>query len=218
MRKGGFMKRKIVCLLVALVLIVSGGAGTAFAVKPIVEIDITEWYSDSADVGMWSDTDIKVYVGTDASYASLSVANLRDYFTTAKASWSFLGRSFSNTSTQSEADIVLSGITRSQADVLGIQNNACGITKLATSEKPVIIHYGSAQKKLHDIRFAAVYLIESAPTLSTTGAEKVAVHEFGHAVGYFGHYEWGNVMTTLYENITSLTPSAKEKRHLSQFY
>ncbi len=42
------------------------------------------------------------------------------------------------------------------------------------------------------------------------------VHEMGHALGYFGHYDQGAVMTTSYHDMTSLTPNSDEKNHLRQ--
>lgn len=61
-------------------------------------------------------------------------------------------------------------------------------------------------------------LIESTQTSTVAGAKKVLVHEMGHALGYYGHYDNGRVMTTYYEDITSLTPSTDEKNHLGQMY
>lgn len=44
------------------------------------------------------------------------------------------------------------------------------------------------------------------------------VHEMGHALGYAGHYDAGNVMTTYYNDMSSIYPSTAEENHLGQAY
>lgn len=121
-------------------------------------------------------------------------------------------------SQQSSADLVLGGITRSEATGLSIPNNVVGITYTNAPTQVATLYYGAHEKRLYKIESAIVYLIESDQASTTTGAKKLAVHEIGHALGYFGHYDNGAVMTTYYENMTSTTPSTAEKNHLGQMY
>ena len=119
---------------------------------------------------------------------------------------------------QASAVLAAGGMTRAQANSIGITPNTLGYTTLSANTQLATLYYKGAQKQLRKITSSAVYLIESSATSTTAGVKKVVVHEAGHAFGYFGHYDRGAVMTTLYENMSSLTPSAAEKNHLKQIY
>ncbi len=218
-RKGDLMKRKFVVCLIAVVLALACSTSMVTAadtVDAVIGYDIDYWFSDANSVGAWPGTSISVYVGTNASYSSLSVTNLKSYLSTAMSGWSATGKSLSYVSSQSSAKLVVKGITRAEAKNLGIPDEAVGSTTARQLTKTATLYYGTTEMSLYRIGSATVYLVESYPNQTVAGARKVMTHEMGHALGYFGHYDQGAVMTTYYENMTSLTPNSDEKNHLKQ--
>ncbi len=210
------MKKRMLCGIMVILCLIPWMINSASAAT--IAYDIDYWYANVDDMGMWSTKSLDVYVGTNSSYSSLNINNLKSYLSTAKTSWSCTGISFNYVSQQSSADLVFGGITRSEATELGIPDNVVGITYPYATTQMATLYYGSQEKRLYKIEAATVYLIESDQASTTSGAKKLAVHEIGHALGYFGHYDYGTVMTTYYENMTSTTPSTAEKNHLGQIY
>ena len=213
------MRRKFVVCLIAVVLVLACSTSMVTAADMVdanIGYDISYWYSDNDEIGAWPGTRISVYVGTNASYSSLSVANLKSYLSTAGASWMGVGKSTYYVSSQYSAQLSILGITRAYADQLKIPSNVAGATFSNYPTKTATLYYGASEKSLYRIDGGTVYLIESPPTQTVAGAKKIMVHEMGHAFGYFGHYDQGAVMTTYYEDMTSLTPNSDEKNHLKQ--
>lgn len=208
------MRRKFVVCLIAVVLVLA--CSTSAVTAAVIGYDISYWYSDNDEIGAWPGTRISVYVGTSASYPSLSVANLKSYLSTAGASWMVVGKSTYYVSSYYSAQLVVTGITRAEADQLKIPPNAAGATFPDCPTKTATLYYGASEKSMYRIDGASVFLVESPPTQTVAGAKKVMVHEMGHALGYFGHYDQGAVMTTSYNDMTSLTPNSNEKNHLKQ--
>lgn len=210
------MKKRILCGILAVFCLLSGMINVVSATN--IGYDISYWYSNVDNMGTWASDSLDVYVGTNSSYSSLTTANLKSYLNTAKTSWSCTGVSFNYVSQQSSADLVLGGITSSEATQLAIPNNVVGITYSNASTQIATLYYGAQEKRLYRIDSATVFLIESSQASTTAGAKKLTVHEIGHALGYFGHYDNGTVMTTYYEHMTSTTPSAAERNHLGQLH
>lgn len=210
------MRKKAICCIIAVISLMAVCINTASAA--IIEYDMSYWNSDVDNIGKWINKSIPVYVGTNSNYSSLSATNLKSYLSTALSSWSCAGLSVSYVSQQSSAKLSYGGITRAQATSQGISSEVVGVTFLNATTQLAKLYYGAAQKRLYRIDSASIYLIESLETGTTTAARKVAVHEFGHAFGYFGHYSSGAVMTARYANMTSTTPNTAEKNHLKQVY
>lgn len=207
------MKRFLCCLLAFLYLL-AFGFDSVYAAQ--VGYDIDYWYSNVDEVYVWANKNLDVYVGTNVTNTSLTVPKLKEYLSTGLTSWSCTGISTNEVSNQNSADLVFGAITREQATNLGIPTNVAGATKVTKSAQIATLYYGAAEKRLYNITRAKVYLIASDPTSTTAGAKKVAVHELGHAFGYYGHYANGAVMTPDYEDMTSTTPNTAEKNHLKQ--
>lgn len=207
------MKRIFCCVMSFFFVVVSCVHAVSVAA---VGYDISYWYSDVDEVYVWANKNIDVYVQTNVTSSSLTVAKLKNYLSTALSSWSCTGISTNEVSNKSSADLILGAITRAQATNLGVPTNVAGVTSVTKSEQVATLYYGTVEKRLYNVTRAIVYLIASDPTSTTTGARKIAVHELGHAFGYWGHYANGAVMTSYYENMTSTTPNTAEKNHLKQ--
>lgn len=213
------MRKRTICMLVAILLILPCLLIIEVNASQIpVDYDIDYWYSNVDEMGIWGISSISVYVGSNSSQTSLSVANLKSYLSTAMTSWSVTKISISYASSQNNAKLGLGGITRAEATSISIPSNVVGVTSFPTQKQIARLYYSSSEKALYSITRAEVLLIESTQTSTVAGAKKVLVHEMGHALGYYGHYDNGRVMTTYYEDITSLTPSTDEKNHLGQMY
>lgn len=210
------MKKRILCGIMVVFCLLSGMINAVSAAN--IGYDISYWYSNSNDIGIWSSDFLDVYVGTSSTYSSLTIENLKSYLGTAKTSWSCTGVSFNYVSQSSSADLLFSGITRSEATGMAIPTNVVGITYSYAPTQMATLYYGAQEKGLCRIDLSRVYLIESDQVSTTAKAKKVAVHEIGHALGYFGHYDSGSVMTTYYESMTSTTPSTAERNHLGQLH
>lgn len=210
------MTKKVLCYIVTFICVFSMVIYPVSAVN--IEYDINYWYSNNDNVGIWTDKSLNVYIANASNSAALSVANLQGYMLTSLSSWSVTGISTVYVSNVDNADLVLSGITRSDATSLNISTNTVGVTLSTCPTQLATLRYGSSQKRLVRIDSAIVFLVECDETSTTTGARKVTTHEMGHAFGYFGHYDNGTVMTTYYQNITSLIPSNAEINHLHQVY
>lgn len=210
------MKRKILCYVIVLVCALTLCVNAVSASN--VGYDISYWYSNVDEMGTWSNMTIDVYVGSNSTHSSLSPSNLKNYLNTVETSWACTDVDFNYVSQQNSADLVYGGITRAEATSLGVPTNVLGFTVPDYTTQLATLYYGSAEKRLYRIDSATVFLVESSQANTTTGARKLAVHEMGHALGYFGHYNNGTVMTTYYENMTSLTPSTAERNHLGQMH
>lgn len=206
--------KRLLCITLACICILIPSITPASAVD--VVYDISYWYSDASEIGYWANKNINVYVTSQSTYSSLTTTQIRSYLATAKNSWYCTKARFNYVSQESNANITVSGITRAAANNLGFAPNTAGIALITHSGKIGTLMYGASEKGLDRIRSAKVYLIQSQATSTNAGAKAVAVHEIGHALGYFGHYNSGNIMTTYYENITSVVPSTNERNHLAQ--
>jgi len=205
--------KRLLCITLACICILIPSITSASAVD--VVYDINYWYSDASDIGYWANKNINVYVSSESTYSSLSASQLKIYLATAVSGWSCTKASFNYVNQESNANITVSGITRATANDFGFRANTTGITLTARSKIGTLM-YGASEKGLYRIHAAKVYIIQSQATSTNTGAKAVTVHETGHALGYYGHYDSGKVMTTLYENITSVIPGTDERNHLAQ--
>ena len=209
-------------LLVFCWIIPASASNYAINPPPGVGMDISYWYCNTDDVGKWVSSQIDVYVGTNSAWSALSRSNIITYMNLAQQSWnSTTGMSFTYVNNQASADLVVGGITRVEAEQLGCTPSTLGVTFPQTTKRDVTLYYNGAEKNYYSITGCTVYLIESAingNALTINDYKKVAVHEAGHAFGYLGHYEGGNVMPAAFQNISSLVPNQNEYHHLKQFY
>ena len=205
------MKTKILSLFLLATLWLSF---SAHVVSASYGYDINCWYSDSESVRRWLPSTIDTYVTTSSTYNSLNVTNLKSYVNTSVLSWYSAGRSVAYVSNESDADLILEGITRAEATSRNIPTSTLGVTYSTAPTRLATLYYGATEKSLYEVTHAEIYLIESDQNSTVDGARKTTVHEMGHA----GHYDPGKVMTTYHENMTSIYPSTAEDNHLAQAY
>lgn len=100
------MRKRTICMLVAILLILPSLLITEVNASQIpVDYDIDYWYSNVDEMGIWGISSISVYVGSNSSQTSLSVANLKSYLSTAMTSWSVTKISISYASSQNNAKL-----------------------------------------------------------------------------------------------------------------
>ena len=218
-RKYDFMKpTRALSMLLVFLLCTSVLTFPASAVIESDGFDINYWYSDSDAAGTWATSTIPVFVSSNLSTPSLSESNIESYVSTAFNSWSCTGISHYISSSGLYSKICILASSRSEATINhGLPSDAIGATSYSR-DLVGSLYYRSSEKSHYIINSANIILVECAANSSTSGAKKTTVHEIGHALGCFGHYENGNIMTTLYENMSSLTPSTNEQNHLGQLY
>lgn len=184
------------------------------------------WYVDNGYdpyVGRWTKSQIKVYVESQSTWSALSKANLESYVRSAFTKWGIPGKSVMMVSSAALADIEVYGITRAAATAKNIDKDISGLTEWGTSTWQAAIYENSQEvsefKRLYNMSHAIIYLIEESKLgNATTVYSRLAAHEMGHAFGYYGHYQAGQLMKESMATIYSGTPGLNEKNHLHQLY
>lgn len=178
------------------------------------------WYSDSGDIGYHTVSTKKVLQGTTGAGFGSAITT---YATAARGAWSSEGP-FSTT-TNSDFQIQFSDATRSEANSLGVPSNVDALTDTGSRTFVGYASYGSSRKNVYSISRAYVYLIYDNRTsqFSSSKWKAIAAHEFGHALGYFGHdvnstasqKSLMNPYTNVYWDEWSVsTPTTRDKNHL----
>ena len=195
---------------------------------PALAVDYTlrYWFVDAPEhvkIGRWTKSQIKVYVASQSTWTALSKTNMEAYVRAAFSAWDIPGKSLQFVSSADVADIEVYGITRARADALKIDPLQAGETKWGGGTPQLATYTNSAGcsefKELCDMFHAIVYLIEdSSLRNSTTMYKCLASHEFGHALGYYGHYESGSLMKMVIKNVNTHIPGGNEQKHLYQLY
>lgn len=184
-------------------------------------IDLSYWYTDSSDIYYWDTSTIKTFTGTNVTNSLLSTTKINEYVSLGFSSWnSATGLSRNIVASQSQANLAIGGISSSDASSIGIPANVAGVT-LYSGTFAINGYYNNSTKYIYKISSPTnLYLVNSSATSSFTETtwKKVVVHEMGHAFGYTGHYNSGNIMQEYIENVTSTTPSTNEKNHIGQVY
>lgn len=131
-----------------------------------------------------------------------------------------LGINMQYTSTESSAKIKVYGGTRQQLQEKGgfLSGSQVGLTRFTYNCTGYHTYSASSTGKTKlqaKILSAEVYILSRGSSANTT--KNVCTHEFGHALGYFGHsYRTSDVM--YYQCHEGYTLSSYEKTHLQQIY
>lgn len=184
--------------------------------------ELSYWYSDSNLIACWDISTLDTYIGSNVTTnANLSLSNIKSYVSTGFNNWNGTTHlSKKDVSSQSSAKLVIGAITEAQADSLSLPPNLTGITTTPITSIYTGYYNGSSKQIGKIGGTVQVFLINRSAFSSFTSSkwQQIAVHEIGHAMGYDGHYNSGNVMPADANNLKSATSSSNEKNHLSQVY
>lgn len=176
-------------------------------------LEFSNWYSTSRYVGYWEE-DPKVYCTTISE-----TVNVINYVNKAWRKWCADVLEDTNiTMAPTNADIRFYSGTRKQLNALGLNytSNHLGMTYYETSGRinPSSDYYG-----VYKMSTAIASVCDEA---GASMYEGVVLHEFGHALGWFGHsYVEGDVMHSSVETgneTMNTTLKTKEIQHLKQVY
>ena len=211
------MKRKIICLALTVLVCTTFLLTPVSAVEEVDGFDITYWYTDASSAGAWTSSVLPTFIYSNATSSSLSASNVETYLSSAFNAWDFTDVSHYVVDYQSSAKLIVHACTRSDATSFGLPANVIGATSY-TKDFASTLFYSTSTYSYYAIRSSQIIIVDCDATSTSTGVKKVLAHELGHALGYFGHYANGNIMKEYYENVTSISPSANEEKHLGQFY
>lgn len=183
------MKRIIMVLSLTLLVII-GSKMTVNAYEPL-----PYWYADSSKIANYSASTIN-YNRDEGSCSSFS--NFDSVIDYAQGEWDNEYEIDISLTTSSTATIENNCITRKQAQLQGINDTAIGntISTYYTSYYATYAKPSGGIVRFHNMHSAEVSLIwddgklfgtAKTSDFTTTEWQAVAVHEWGHAMGYFGH-------------------------------
>lgn len=177
------------------------------------------WHS-SADKVYFRGPYVSVYYTSLCSSGNLTASKIRGYIATAETTWSSLGLSFSWSSTQNGADITVKGIDETTAGNMGYDYYVYGYTDIPSEslEGVGVGNYNGTPKYISEITGATfIYLIDRGK--DSTFCNRIAIHEFTHSLGYYGHYNvYGSLMYSEADGILTGALSTNERNHLKQIY
>ncbi|WP_455717228.1 hypothetical protein [Anaerosporobacter sp.] len=189
--------------------------------KAVSGFELSYWYSDSNSIAFWDISTLNTYVGSNVTTnANLSVSNIKNYVTTGFDNWNSSTNLSKKNSSQSSADLVIGGITEAEANSLYLAPNLTGLTTTPIVSVYTGYYNGSTKQICKISGTVKTFLINRSAfsSFSSSKWKQIAVHEIGHAMGYDGHYNSGNVMPADAKDLSSASPSSNEKKHLSQVY
>ena len=146
----------------------------------------TYWYSDNNGIGDMSNSTIYVYTFSSGAGFGSQISTLVN---AAKTAWSSEGTYVTGSSTN--CNIFVTDMTRLAATLNGVPFDADAYTEI--TDMTLIGHATvtglSGRKSVYAVERASISLIYDSITgsYSTNKLKALTTHEFGHALGYFGH-------------------------------
>lgn len=213
-------------VLLLVVIVMSMFCVTAFAITQYG--DFSYWYSDSSSVAYHDLSSIKVQVGKTSGFG-LASSSFSTYAGNATSTW-LDSVEVPFTYVTSSPNIFIKGITRAEAVNLGLSNTVLGNTQ-SSGTLIGYASYNGATKKVYKLSSpVTIYIIwdeegdgqtSKLPPLSW---KQLISHEFGHAVGYKGHYNATSGASMMYnssslvfgQSITS--PSSNDLKQIQNVY
>lgn len=169
---------------------------------------LSAWYSDAEEgwVGYW-ESNPNVFVRNLSS----SIAT-HGYVSNAVSKWKTVGISSSVTTAQSNANINFYGGTRSELIACGFyyDSGTAGLTYWDTSS--FVAYANGIAYEIYKLSAVSASVCAEA-----SNPECVALHEYGHAMGWYGHSPHGSDVMYKYENSVG-TLTANDKAQLTQIY
>lgn len=179
---------------------------------------IQYWNSDSSQIGYWSSTP-KVFLECLDNSVSTFYTNCTAGFSSALTQWNnTLLLDMQNSPLSTDTDISCQGGTRSLLSSISGRTFSTGITGVTFTRKNTVSSYslGGRTYYLQEMARAYIYIFSDSG-LSAAAQKKCITHEFGHALGWFGH---SSVSTDVMYGISSsyFTLSQRDAQHLAQIY
>ena len=177
------------------------------------------WHS-TADKVYFRGPRVSVYCTSMFSSGSLSTSQIRSYIATARTTWSFLGLSYTDLSSPNGASIIVRGVDKETAKFYGVDPNLLGYTDIPSEslQGVGVGNYQGTPKYISKITGSTfIYLIDRGK--DSTFCNRIAIHEFTHSLGYYGHYNvYGSLMYSEADGILTGALSTNERNHLKQIY
>lgn len=168
---------------------------------------LAAWYSyNGGKVGYWESNP-----GVFIRNLSSSIAT-HGYVNNAVSKWNAAGITSSVTTTQSNANINFYGGTRSELIACGFyyDSGTAGLTYWDTSS--FVAYANGIAYEIYKLSAVSASVCAEA-----SNPECVALHEYGHAMGWEGHSPYASDVMYEYENSIS-TLTANDKAQLTQVY
>lgn len=168
---------------------------------------LASWYSyNSGLVGYW-DVNPNVFIRNLSSSMST-----QGYVNSAVSKWNAAGIVSSVTTAQSNANINFYGGTRSELIASGFYYDS-SILGLTYWDNSTLVAYANGTS-YSIYRLSAV---SSSVCAEASNPENVALHEYGHVMGWHGHSPNGNDVMYEYENLANAL-TTNDKAQLTQIY
>lgn len=216
-------KKSIVAVMSALAISVTGIASTASAVSAVNLGGLNYWHSTDNNIGHMTVTP-KIYVKNLSSNSSF---NLNSYVGFGIYQWnSHAGTMCNLTGTESNHNIIVYGGPRKAIIAASeyftednLKESYGGLTLMSYSSEGNYTYNGSTKygQKMENSKIAI--LESSGASMSNSHYCKIAAHELGHALGYFGHSpNSGEIMSSVIDFNTKENLTSDEINHLKQVY
>lgn len=206
-----FFKR--ICFLLTVILAARFTTIPCFAASSNKNLSV--WYSDEDKAGYWETAPTVYRIPLSSSFST----SLVSYVAAANTQWKGI-RSFTYATSESAATIVCYGGTRQEMSDAGITEDfgtVTGRTKHSEWDSYQYSRsYGDSSKKIYAMNYAIIYVLDiDGRTANQT--KKTTIHEFGHALGWFGHSS--NNSDVMWQGTSTVTTvTTRDKAHLSQIY
>lgn len=196
----------------------------AYAQSIQVNINSSKWHSDSYNVGYWEKTPYVSFSNLSSSFSIVSYVN------NAVNKWNKAGIECAITTVPSNAKIRFYGGTKSQLIALGFaySSNINGLTMFdsystAAEDYPYKVNKLSAVSvsMCSDLTYNGLSASQINTTILNTLYNHVALHEMGHAMGWYGHSFGINhpENTVMYKYTCKIfTLTAYDTEHLTTIY
>lgn len=151
------------------------------------------WYSNANKIKYWDKSIIYVYYEKETGF-NLSENAFESYVQHGAKAWAYdLGLSLRFTNNISYADIVVRGVSSSNASNYGISGSTVGVTLERDTDYIGYGYYDGSQKSVYSINAMEIITVWNSTTsnFDSTEWKQLMAHEFGHAYGYYGHYYYG---------------------------
>lgn len=180
--------------------------------EPQVSVDLPYWYSNDNRIGYCTESStVYIYVNPRVSGSLITSTKLKSYVSTAFSRWVCSGKNYAFTNSEADADIVFTTVALYEANSYYLGDGQAAVTNITSSSVAYLALYGNTTKTVRCINKAYIYLLADDEYTEET-YRMITVHEFGHALGYYGHYSSGSVMSS---SPSSTYPNTNEIAHLS---